>query len=145
MSILNGIKRSVVGKLLYDIRDIYRFPQGMSLIRRIRNCSKNYCILLGTPTFNNIGDHLIALAELKFLEENLKEYQVIEIPTQAFFRYKEVLKDIISTDVPVFITGGGWMGSLWKDDELRMQEMIKTFQDNTITVFPQTVYYENSK
>ena len=134
------LKKSIFGKVLYDIRDCYRFPNTNSI--KIKN--NNAIILLGTPTYNNIGDHLIALASLEFLKEIYPKKEIIEIPTQYFVKNKEQLKNTISKDIPVFILGGGWMGNIWEDDEYRLQDMLKTFKNNKITILPQTVWYDFS-
>ena len=140
-NILKFIKKSIIGKILYFIRDFYRFPQMFFLVNKIKKNS-NIVILVGTSTFNNLGDHLISLSSIEFINNIYKNKKVIEIPTQFFTKNQIKLKNIINSNVPIFIVGGGWMGNIWPDDEYRMQEMIKTFSNNEIFILPQTVYYD---
>ena len=64
--ILNLIKKSIFGKILYYIRDLYRFPKMIFLIGKIKKKS-DIVILIGTSTFNNLGDHLISIASKEFI------------------------------------------------------------------------------
>lgn len=134
------VKKSIIGKFMYLIRDIYRFPNGLFLINKIKK-NKNVAILLGVPTFNNLGDHLIAISSVNFIQDIYKDYKIIEVPTQFFLNNKNKLKKVIKDDYPVFIVGGGWMGNIWERDEYIMQDMIRTFSNNNIIVLPQTVFY----
>ena len=40
------------------------------------------------------------------------------------------------------VSGGGWLGSVWPQDELFVRRVVKTFMDNPIVILPQTVYYD---
>lgn len=136
------IKENIIGKIYLYLRDFYRFPNMVLIKNRISKLGSNSIILLGTPTYNNLGDHLIAISERQFLNNTYKHKDIIEIPTQVFKRYKNEISDVISRDITIFVTGGGWMGSLWPDDEYIMQEMISQFCNNKIVILPQTVYYD---
>ena len=103
---------------------------------------ENSIILLGTPLHKNLGDHLIAEAEKLFLQDCYPEKNIFEIPTEVFMHYKEFIQANVNKDIPVFITGGGWMGTLWKEDEEIMQSMLEIFHECKIVILPQTIYYE---
>ncbi len=142
MSIISKlIKESILGKILYKVRDLYRFPGGLFLLRKIRK-SGDAIILLGTPTFNNIGDHLIAESSIEFLKDVFPQKDIIEIPTQFFLKNKDRLQNVVNKESAIFIVGGGWMGNLWEDDEYRLQDMLLTFKEHKLVVLPQTVYYD---
>lgn len=138
---LSFIKKSIIGKVLYFLRDFYRFPQMIFLTFKIKK-NHNSVILIGTSTFNNLGDHLISITSSEFIKDIFKDKKVIEIPTQFFVKNQAKLRNIIDSEIPIFIVGGGWMGNIWPDDEYRMQNMIKTFSNNNIFILPQTVYYD---
>lgn len=143
MFLKEKIKKSFIGNILYNIRDYIKFPSyklKKQLLKISISKNKNM-ILLGTPTYNNLGDHLIALAEKQFLLMHFSEYDIIEIPTQFYISNRCWIKDNLSKYVPICIMGGGWMGDVWVDDEYRMQNMIEDFSDHSITVLPQTVHY----
>lgn len=111
---------------------------------RIRNLkgAKNYVLLLGTPVHENMGDHLITYAERMFLR-NLTQKEIVEIPIEIFKLCKKSIINIVDNSIPIFIQGGGWMGSVWPDDERLIQDMIKSFPNNLIVIFPQSAYYED--
>ncbi len=142
--VINFIKKSKFGQFLYYVRDLYRFPTGNSILKRLKK-NKKCVILLGVPTFNNLGDHLIAYSSIEFIKDLYPQNEVIEIPTQFFLKNKEKIIKVLDINIPVFIIGGGWMGNIWEDDEYRMQEMLKAFSNNKIIILPQTVYYDFSK
>lgn len=85
---------------------------------------------------------MISCAQRQFLSNLYPNHKLVEIPTQMFFRYQSKLLTLVRKEVPVFISGGGWMGSVWPEDEYRMQAMISSFNQNNITILPQTVYYD---
>lgn len=134
------IKKSYIGKCMYYLRDLYRFPNMLTIENKIKN-RKNSILLIGTPTFNNLGDHLIAVAEIQFLRDIYHDHEIIEIPTQVFNRYRNKIVQLVDKSSLIFITGGGWMGSIWPDDEYQMQSIINAFSMNKITILPQTVFY----
>ena len=135
------IKKSFLWKIKSWLFETIYFPAHINLKSKIRN-SNDYILLIGTPLFDNLGDHLIAIKENEWLKDHYPEKKVIEIPTPVFFRYEKFLFQNVKDDIEVFITGGGWMGDIWPDDEKKMQRMIKCFCNNRIIVFPQTVFYE---
>ena len=139
--IKNYLKMKIIGKLYLYLRDLYRYPQMLFIEKRLNESYNNCIILLGTPTYNNLGDHLIAISEIDFLKNTFPNKVIIEIPTQVFKRYRKKFLQKIGEDIPIFITGGGWLGSLWPDDEYQMQEMISLFLNNKIIILPQTIYY----
>ena len=100
-------------------------------------------IILGTPIHDNLGDHLITQSEFSYLTSLCGKTNIFEVPTEMFLLYREQLRHCIKSEDIIFINGGGWMGTLWKNDEILMQEMILTFKKNKIIIFPQTIYYEN--
>lgn len=137
------IKKTFLGKTLILLHDILYFPQQIWLSSIIKN-NPNSVLVVGTSTYNNLGDHLIDQKEIEYLKDCFPSNKIIEMPTQAFKRnYHKYIK-VLDKDSLVVITGGGWMGSLWPEDELRMQAMIQAFHNNRIIIFPQTIYYEEN-
>ena len=120
------------------LKSIYRYPQRLLPV----SIPDNGVLLVGTPLHRNLGDHLIAESEQRYLEDIYPGRKVIEIPTEIFQEHKEQISVELKPDIPVFITGGGWMGSLWPNDEMVLQEMIFCFRNNPLTILPQTVCYE---
>lgn len=140
------LKETIKNSLFWDfftfLHDTIYYPKHLFLKKSIKEQS-NYLILIGTPTFNNLGDHLIAIKEREYLRKKFPDKNILEIPTVIFLRYESFFATHVSSDVEVYITGGGWMGNIWPDDEYRMQKIINCFQKNKILVFPQTVFYDS--
>lgn len=51
------------------------------------------------------------------------------------------LKDIILPKDIIIISGGGWMGNLWLHNEITVRNIINTYPNNKIIIFPQTIFY----
>ena len=54
------------------------------------------------------------------------------------------MENVTSDDV-IFITGGGNIGSLWLNIEDYITKIIADYKENKIFIFPQSLYFENSK
>lgn len=135
------IKQSVVGGVATRIADLLNDPSAITLAKRLKSATEKTAVLVGTPCHHNLGDHLIAENETQFLVEKCGIEQVIEIPTRIFLSNQEMVRSNVNQRCPVFISGGGWMGDLWPEDQEIMERMIATFQKNRVIILPQTIYY----
>lgn len=139
------IKSLIPNGLKYRIKmgsEIVSFAKQMEEIEKSQLAS---AYLVGTPIHTNLGDHLITLAEYWFLNLVNPMCKIQEIPTEMFQVYKKRLKKAIPANIPIYINGGGWMGNLWPNEELLLQEIIENFCDHKIVIFPQTIYFERGK
>lgn len=101
--------------------------------------------LLNSHDGINVGDMLISIAELYFFRKYLPEYEVIEIPLSSCLRSIQLLIDMVERDDILVISGGGYMGTLWMDGgEDNIRKYIKSFPNNRIYIFPQTMYFEDN-
>lgn len=128
---------------ILDADDPYQF-----LIKEKFNLAGNNAnriILMSTQDGINIGDHLISIAELYFFKRYLPEYTVVEMPAMFVNRGIETIKKFISQNDILVISGGGFLGSLWLSGEENVRKVIDTFPDNRIIIFPQTLFFENTK
>lgn len=96
---------------------------------------------LDAPDYANIGDQAISLAIRKFSDMYFPEYEFIEIMQKDIFKYINSLKKQIKQDDIIFLTGGGNMGNVYRIYEATRRFVIKTFPDNKIVIFPQTIDY----
>ena len=106
---------------------------------------KKYIFFLDSPSYNNLGDQLIALSISKYAEENYSDYEFIEISEKYLLRNIFYLKKHIKKDDLIFLTGGGNMGDLYPRYEAIRRKVIKNFNKNKIIIFPQTIYYSKDK
>ena len=116
------------------------------LMKQIEQNNESIDYILGSPIHKNLGDHLITMAEFEYLKRIGYSRTVIDIPREMYQVYRERLINAIRPDACVFITGGGWMGNIWPYEELLLQDMVKSFSNNKVIIFPQTIYFdENTK
>lgn len=118
-----------------------KFFYYLNRVLNLKN-QKNYILLIGTPLHENLGDHLITYAEKAFLN-GLLDKKIIEIPIEVYKLLSKIIIKYTPQSIIILIQGGGWMGDTWPDDELLIQNIISSFPDNRIIVFPQSSYYEN--
>jgi pyruvyl transferase EpsI len=102
-------------------------------------------ILLNTPEHDNVGDHLITLSEMEFLQNHFTDYNIYEVTDIEYLRYHGRIKNFVSQQDLILITGGGFLGSLWLyNGENNVRNIISEYPDNRIIVLPQTIYFENN-
>lgn len=101
-------------------------------------------IIFGTPLHGNLGDHAIIYSEIYFLRKNgIKNiFEVSTYEDEICFDY--ICKKL-KKDARIFVTGGGSIGSQWIEEEKFIRKVIKSFPDNKIVIFPQTVYYSDDE
>lgn len=122
-----------------------KYPDLFSFRRNYRAVNEESIILVGTPLHRNLGYHLIAESEQLFLKDTFPERKIYEIPTEVFIRNFIFLKRRTPAETRIFITGGAWIGELWPKYEILMQRMVESFNHCKLTVFPQTIYYNETQ
>ena len=112
----------------------------MILIRKV--LYRNFVFIVGTPIHGNIGDQAIIYSEVKMFKEkfNLK---VIEIESYLMKSKFNIIKKIIGNS-PIFVHGGGFLGTLWEEEEEMFRTILKEFPNNKIIVLPQTCYFDKT-
>lgn len=142
-----GMMKEILKRVIPE-REIARFRLGSErkkyflYLNALANEERlNADFLFGAPLHKNLGDHLITLAEYDLLERNGQK-RIIEIPTDVFQLYKSSVLKVVPAEAVIFINGGGWLGNLWPDDELNMQDIVESFSEHKVIIFPQTIYYD---
>lgn len=115
----------------------------IKVIKLRHNRKESRIYLLNIPSHGNMGDQLIAEAELQLLKTQFPSHEIIEITSAELWSTTLLLKICIAPNDTICYTGGGYLGSLWIDEELRIRSVIKNYKSNTIIILPQTVYYDN--
>lgn len=100
--------------------------------------------LFNSPDYSNAGDIAIAFAEKAFIEQYFPEYELVEVSCTQYQNEKYKLLESISQSDIVAITGGGNIGSLWMRFEDYYLDIVDSFTNNKLIVFPQTVYFEEN-
>lgn len=105
---------------------------------------KRTIILVGTPKHGNIGDAAITIAERDLIREQCEDFRCIEVYDFVAGKHTKFLKRIIKSKDIIAINGGGFLGTLWIEEEKMCRSIIDNFHDNRIIIFPQSICYEES-
>ncbi|WP_270504838.1 polysaccharide pyruvyl transferase family protein [Eubacterium limosum] len=131
----------MISQIKYNISRKIRYQ---NLIRQLKTNSLSRLILIGSPEHGNLGDHAISVAELEFLHNHFLNQNIFEILGDQYRFYNVKLKRQIDTKDLLFITGGGFLGSLWLNEEEMVRQIIKDFPKNKIFILPQTIFFEDT-
>lgn len=105
----------------------------------------NKIILMGIPHHDNIGDAAIAYSEKKFLEDNIKNFQIHYVPEETMEQCSKKLIGIIKEQDIIMFHGGGNIGCQYPTIEHARRNIIARFPNNRIIIFPQTIYFKNNE
>lgn len=108
-----------------------------------KRSGKTEFLIFNTPIHGNIGDHAIIYAEYKMLEK--EKIKAFEIPTFQEEYYFDYIKNNVSEDAVIAITGGGFIGSQWMTEENLVNKVIQTFKKHKIIIFPCTIFFKEDK
>ncbi len=135
------IKRFVI-RVLSCFKHRICFPLKEYLIRVPDKFWRKNIYLIGTEDFGNLGDHLIAVSEIKYLKDRYPKHHIIEVPASTFaYRIQDLKKRVKQSD-KIFLTGGGNMGDLYPFAENIRIKAIESFPNSEITIFPQTIFFD---
>lgn len=143
--------KTMSNDLLYPLRRLHGKIHEWKLEGREDAAFKKYlasssgkkCYLLGTPTYINLGDSAIVLAELAYIKQF--GIDVKEITSKELRRFRRVIaKSIKRTDILLW-PGGGNMGDQWFGEETMRREVMAAFPENPLIIFPQTIYYSDTE
>lgn len=123
---------------------------GISLIKILLKFMYYRCkydqlyILISTPCYGNVGDHTIELAQQEILEQcRLLKYS-IDISSIEYSYLKGVLKRFIYVNDIIIIDGGGNFGDTWPETMQNINEIVLTYLNNRIFVFPESWYFSET-
>lgn len=132
--------------ILYPLRLLHGYLHDFKTIAlpilKEKKENPNAVFLLMTPEHSNLGDHAIAKAITKFLFANKIDYIEVTGKTLSYLETRNWLWVLKGRNV--FLQGGGYLGTLWYTAERRLREIIHTNKNNSIVIFPNTIYYENT-
>lgn len=99
--------------------------------------------LLGTPTHDNIGDIAIAVAEIDFLKK-CGYSKVINITIAECWSSYGCIAKLLPPKTSIFLHGGGNMGDIYDDENLR-RTILPVFSKHRTIIFPQSIYYRDTE
>lgn len=101
--------------------------------------------LFNSPEHDNVGDHLISVAELEFIRKNFPGYELIEVTDIEYLWFRQRIRRCVRPGDMIVVTGGGFLGSMWLyNGELNVRGIIEDYPDHQIIIMPQTAYFERN-
>lgn len=94
--------------------------------------------------YGNLGDLAITEAQRRFLEAELPEHEVIEVPISETLSGLRSLRKQVKPDDLITLIGGGNTGDMYDDIEYLRELVIKAFPANPMISFPQTIEFSDS-
>lgn len=121
---------------------LFKIKQYIRWIKILWHPFRKTAYLLATPTHDNIGDSAIVVAEEKFLKECGYE-KIVNIVMGDCWEYPRLLARLIPRYVPVYFHGGGNMGDIYLDEQLR-RIMLPMLEKHDVILFPETLFYRDT-
>lgn len=161
MLILLGLKTLYIPyrKNIRIIKQLSKKENYKLISRNIRIAYKRYCksisrnnfdcmligsnhriVLMGSPEYNNLGDHAIAYATRNFWE---KDYDYMEISEYDIFRHLRKIKKIVKNSDILLLQGGGNISDLYMDQQKIREIILKHFPKNKIIMMPQSLFFSD--
>lgn len=115
------------------------------LPHRLKTLSTNNdatAVLIATPTHGNLGDHAIVRAEKRFLAD--MGIVTFEVERYQYERLRGRIGKAVSPRNLIVIDGGGNVGTLWPEENDKMNDIVVRFAGNPVVIFPQTAFFEDS-
>lgn len=103
--------------------------------------------LIGTPEYGNLGDQIIAVAELDWLKVNYPDYEIKEFTHETLMKDKDckmLLSQIGKNDV-IFLQGGGNLNDLYLNCERIRRRVISACPENKIVLFQQSIFFSETE
>ena len=107
-----------------------------------KNNPKTVFLVL-TPEHGNLGDHAIAMAEIRMLQSIGVDYVEITGRQLSMLRVQRLLS--LMNGKPILVNGGGNLGSLWLDVEHLQRDIMKQNPKSPIIILPNTIFYGNTE
>lgn len=104
---------------------------------------KKDILLLGTPNHSNIGDSEIVVAEKEFLKAHKLSF--FEVTVNEYIEFKQQIINKKNRFRCVMLHGGGNIGDQYKREEEVRRDIISSFKDKRIIIFPQTIYFTDTE
>lgn len=142
-ALYNYIKLNIRLNYLRPMKAVFvRSKNGLNVAEMKR---EKKMIVMQTPLHDNMGDHAIAYAQRKFLEDHFSDYAYIEIPFDDVVRTAKRLRKALNKEDIIFIHGGGNIGDMYLWEEYTRRYIIKHFKNNPIISFPQTMSFSSGR
>ena len=136
---------NLIRRKLRPVRLMYNCLKGQKKFGDLSRNSEKVCWLIGPPEHRNLGDHAIAYATIKFVQDILPDYEIIEITEETFYDKFLRMKKLIKPLDIILLQGGGNFGNLYQYIEDIRRVVITSCKKNPIIMMPQSVYFTPDK
>jgi len=123
-------------------RFLWRFKKKITVVHQQQG---NAVIILATPVHGNLGDHAIVYAEQRLLSDMGLGKRIIEVAGPDYALCKDGIREYVSDKDLILIDGGGNLGTLWPWEDDKITEIIASYRQNPVVVFPQTCFYDDNQ
>jgi len=119
-------------------------PLGSQLLRHLAEirglAGADRCALLNHPSHGNIGDHLIWVAQVHYLEQT----RGISIRFSAApDRYDRRAVERVVGDQPILLSGGGNLGDIWPGLQDFIETVVVNHPRNPLIILPQSISFRD--
>lgn len=121
----------------------YLLSKPTDFYKKYDNNKQNIVVTLAAD-YGNLGDVAITYAQTEFLQKKYPNANIIDFPISQTFTNMKSLKRIIKDRDIITIVGGGNTGDMYDDIEYCRQFVIKSFPNNKIISFPQTIDFSDT-
>lgn len=113
-------------------------------ISKVDSYKKNIFVFLA-GFYQNLGDMALTYSQTAFLQKLYPDANVVAIPSTSTYESIKTLKRVISKDDIITIIGGGNMDDMYTSLESARLHVIKSFPNNRVISFPQTMAFSDTK
>jgi len=112
-------------------------------IRFLKIIASDTVFLVITPAHGNLGDHAIAKAEQLMLKKCNIHY--CEITGKRMFEMMKKNQLHVFNGSCILCNGGGYLGTLWLNDEILVRNILKENPDSQIIFMPNTIFFDDTE
>ena len=123
---------------LFKKNRLNKSPAFFKKAASLRKNDKKIAFILGCVEYLNYGDLAIGESVEQYVS---KYYSTVEISQDETIKYIGKIKKIVRNNDLIVLPGGGNIGDVWKYDENIRRLVIKTFPNNKIIIFPQSINF----
>lgn len=123
----------------YEVKLMLHSLKHKNNINRLTQSEKNNIYVVLAADYGNLGDVAISYAQFEFLKNNFPEYNIVDVPISRNIKNIRTIKKLIRDGDIITIVGGGNLTDKYQEIENCRLAWVKSFPDNKIISFPQTI------
>ncbi len=140
---INKIKKFIPEKIKIKLSLLKVSDKDLFWINKVDKTRKNIFVFLA-GFYQNLGDMALTYSQTAFLQKLYPDANVVAIPSTSTYQSIKTLKKVISNDDIITIIGGGNMDDMYTSLEAARLHVVKSFPNNRIISFPQTMAFSDT-